>query len=346
MFLHETLNPNKSSISLQQQQRLQIEYLVSSTLLSETISKSGSDITKGLTQTPKSIPMHYRYNDRGSQLFEKICELPEYYLTRTETAILQQCASEIARITGLCEIVELGSGNAVKTRILLDAYNQLGSSLRYLPIDISAGILQSSALDLLNDYPSLQVHAFASTFELALEKLAPSCLPSRAIGFIGSTLGGLTLEESDTLMSQISTALQAGEYFLLGLDLHKSKQQLEAAYNDSQGVNAEFNFNILDHLNYKFSGNFEPAKFDHVVIYNESLRQIEIYLRSRQKQNLQLRDLDLNIEIEDGELIVTGIARKFELSSMQEKLQSFGLQMLQFWTDVNQWYALLLCQKQ
>jgi L-histidine Nalpha-methyltransferase len=348
MFLQENIKQNSVAL-LQQQQRLQIEDLINSTTLSETNSKDdskhNSDVIQGLTQKSKSISMHYRYDNRGSKLFEKICDLPEYYLTRTETAILQECAVEIARITGPCEIVELGSGNAVKTRILLDAYNQLSSSLRYLPIDISAGILKSSAVDLLNDYPSLQVHGFASTFELALEKLAPSCLPSRMISFIGSTLGGLNLGESDALISQVFKALQSGEYFLLGIDLHKEKHLLEAAYNDKQGVNAEFNFNILNHLNEKFSGNFNRTKFDHAVTYNESLHQIEIYLKSRQKQNVQLRDIDLNIEIEDGELIVTGIARKFELSSTQEKLKSFGLETLKFWTDTNQWYALLLCQK-
>ncbi|BAY66585.1 hypothetical protein NIES22_67250 [Calothrix brevissima NIES-22] len=345
MSLQENIQHNLGAL-LQQQQRLKIEYLINYKTLLKTISKNDSDVMKGLTQIPKSIPMHYRYDDRGSQLFEKICELPEYYLTRTETGILQQCASEIARITGACEIVELGSGNAVKTRILLDAYNQLGSSLRYLPIDISAGILQSSALDLLNDYPSLQVHAFAGTFELALEKLPPSRLPSRMISFIGSTLSGFDSEQADKLISQVATALQSGEYFLLGIDLHKSKKQLEAAYNDAQGVNAEFNFNILKHLNSKFVGNFETSNFEHVVTYNESLHQIEVYLRSCQKQKAYLRGINLNIAIEAGELIVTGIARKFELSSMEEKLRLFGLEMLKLWTDANQWYALLLCQRQ
>lgn len=345
MFLQ---NLNQINTVSKEQRKFKIEYLINDDNSNNDIkiaSEYGSDIIRGLNHKSKFIPMHYRYDELGSQLFEKICEVPEYYLTRTETSILHSSASEIARITGLCEIVELGSGNSIKTRILLDAYNKLGSPLCYLPIDISTEILETSALDLLNDYPSLQVHAFAGTFESAIDKLPSSRLPSRMISFIGSTIGGLSYAESDTLLKQIATALDTGEYFLLGIDLHKSTQQLETAYNDALGVNAEFNFNILKHLNYKFSGNFKPKNFEHVVIYNENSRQVEIYLKSRKQQNIQLKTLGLNIVIEDEELILTAVARKFELNSVEEKLKTFGLQKVQNWTDSKQWYTLLLCQK-
>ncbi|MBN3922720.1 L-histidine N(alpha)-methyltransferase [Nostoc sp. NMS4] len=345
MFLN-TKNHQIQGSQRAQQKRWQIEYLVNPKQLLEIGFSDGSDVVQSLKRTPKSIPMHYRYDDRGSQLFEQICDVPEYYLTRTETAILQECASEIVLMTGACELVELGSGNAVKTRILLDAYQQLGSLMRYLPIDISAGILESSGLALLDDYPSLQIQGLVSTFEMGLLQLAPSSLPTRMICFIGSTLGGLNRQESDVLLTQVATALQPGEYFLLGLDLHKSKHLLEAAYNDSQGVNAQFNFNILHHLNQKFQGNFDATKFDHRVFYNESLQQMQIYLQSLQKQTIQLDSLELNIELELDELILTALARKFELNSIQQKLQSFGLRSLQIWTDPNQWYGLLLSQRQ
>lgn len=326
-------------------QRLQIEQLLSSTTSSKVELIDGSDVISGLTQQPKSLPPRYFYDDRGSLLFEQICELPEYYLTRTETAILRRCAHDIARMTGPCELVELGSGSATKTRILLDAYNGLGYPLRYLPIDVSAGILESSAHDLLEDYPSLVVHGLVSTYELALEKLAPSRLPSRMIGFIGSTLGNLTPQECDRFFSQIVNALKPGEYFLLGVDLQKPKSILEAAYNDSQGVTAAFNLNMLNHLNWRFEGNFDPTQFEHWSFYNESQHQIEMHLKSLKAQTVDLRALELTVEFEPGETILTEISRKFNLQTMQEELQARGIVPLQVWTDPQQWFGLFLCQR-
>lgn len=323
--------------------RLQIEDLLS---LSQNKQNDGSDVISGLTQNPKSLPPRYFYDDRGSQLFEQICELPEYYLTRTETAILQQCASEIASITGGCEIVELGSGSATKTRLLLDAYNNLDRPLRYLPIDVSAGILESSARQLLLDYPSLSVRGLVSTYELALQQLPPSQLKSRMICFIGSTLGNLTPGECDRFFTHIANALQPNEYFLLGIDLQKPKYLLEAAYNDSQGVTAQFNLNMLDHLNWRFQGNFDPTGFEHLAFYNESPSQIEIYLQSKKAQTVELRALNLTVEFERGETILTEISRKFDLKAMQQELGARGLVPVQAWTDPNQWFGLLLCQRQ
>ena len=334
------------------EKRLQIEHLLSPDALSSNQpSDDGSDAIKGLTQTPKTLPARYFYHDSGSELFEQICELPEYYLTRTETAILQGCAREIARITGPCELIELGSGSSTKTRVLLDAYNQLGYPLHYLPIDVSAGILESSARQLLADYPSLQVHALVGTYELALEQLIPTALPSRMICFIGSTLGNLTPQECDQFLSQITAALHRAEYFLLGIDLQKPKHLLEAAYNDSQGVTAAFNLNILEHLNKRFEGNFDTQLFEHWAFYNETEHQIEMHLRRRDlgqiiPEPVHLRNLDLKVEFEPGETILTEISRKFDLNTIQQKLQAQGLIPLQVWTDPKQWFGLLLCQVQ
>ncbi len=327
------------------EKRLQIEHLLSPALSPKQLS-FGSDVVKGLTQTPKSLPARYLYDDRGSELFEQICELPEYYLTRTETTILQQSAGAIAIRTGACELVELGSGSSTKTRILLDAYNHLGYPLHYLPIDVSAGILESSAKQLLADYPSLQVHALVSTYELALKQLFPTQLPSRMICFIGSTLGNITPQECDQFFTQITAALNLGEYLLLGIDLQKQKQVLEAAYNDSQGVTAAFNLNMLHHLNRSFEGNFDTNQFEHWAFYNETQAQIEIHLRSLRSQTVQLRALDLTVEFETGETILTEISRKFDLKAMQGELQSRGLVPLQVWTDPKQWFGLFLCQMQ
>ena len=340
-FSRQTRQPAYASES-----RLQIEHLVNPTEPSEEELHPGSDVIQGLSQQPKTLPPRYFYDDRGSQLFEQICDLPEYYLTRTETEILQACASEIAEITGACELVELGSGSSTKTRLLLNAYQTAGHSLCYCPIDVSASILESSAQSLLLDYPTVQVHGLVGTYELALQRLAPSHLSRRMICFIGSTLGNLNSQECDRFLEQIKTALQPGEYFLLGIDLQKSKAQLEAAYNDQQGITAAFNLNMLRHLNDRFEGTFDLTQFEHFAFYNESQHQIEMHLRSLQSQIAQLKALGLTIEFAAGESILSEISRKFSLSEIQKDLESKGLKSQQVWTDAKQWFGLVLCQLQ
>ncbi|TAD81929.1 MAG: L-histidine N(alpha)-methyltransferase [Oscillatoriales cyanobacterium] len=325
--------------------RLHLERLVSVKAPTATEINAGCDVVSGLTQTPKSLPPKYFYDDRGSNLFELICQLPEYYVTRTEAAILEECAGAIANLTGPCEIVELGSGSSTKTRILLDAYSQREYPLHYLPIDISPTILESSAFQLLAEYPSLQIHGLVSTYELALAKIAPSPLPTRMICFLGSTLGNLSPEECDVFFSQIVGALQPGEYFLLGIDLDKSKEILEPAYDDSQGVTAAFNLNMLRHLNRKYEGNFDLTQFEHWAFYNQAECQIEMHLKSKKAQTVNLRGLNLAVEFAVGETIRSEISRKFKLPNMQEQLASRGLVPVQVWTDPNQWFGLILCQR-
>ena len=323
--------------------RLYLEQLVTPSIPSEI---AGSDVINGLSQKPKSLPPRYFYDDRGSKLFELICELPEYYLTRTETDILQEYASAIALLTGPAEIVELGSGSSTKTRILLNAYSKLEYPLRYLPIDISETILESSAYQLLTDYPSLEVHGIVSTYDLALAKLTPSPLPTRMICFLGSTLGNLNPEECNIFFSQIVGAMRVGEYFLLGVDLHKSKDILEPAYNDSQGVTAAFNLNMLQHLNRLFEGNFDLTQFQHWAFYNEKSHQIEMHLQSKRSQTVELRSLNLNVQFEEGETIRSEISRKFDLKIIQEELSQRCLVPLQVWTDKNHRFGLMLLQLQ
>lgn len=322
-------------------QRLKID-----SLLNKTTIVSGNDVIEGLTQTPKTLPPKYFYDDRGSLLFEQICELPEYYLTRTETAILQQYASAIAHLTGPCELVELGSGSSTKTRILLDAYQELGHPLHYLPIDISGGILEESSYSLLADYPTLHIHGIVSTYETALKHLNACPLPTRMISFIGSTLGNLAPEDCEIFFSHIVEALQPGDYFLLGIDLHKSKEILEPAYNDAQGITAEFNLNMLQHLNRLYEGNFNGQQFEHLSFYNQEKHQIEMHLKSLRSQTVELRRLNLTVEFVENETIHTEISRKFEIEPLQTELQQLGLIPVQAWTDQNQWFGLLLFQFQ
>ncbi len=335
---------NKTILQESNEGRLEIQHLQEANLI--VSPHAGVDVIKGLNKTPKSLPARYFYDDRGSELFEQICELQEYYPTRTEMSILQQYAGEIAQTTSACELVELGSGSSTKTRTLLNAYHQLNYPLRYLPIDVSAGILESSARQLLVDYPGLQVHALAGTYELALEHLLPSQLPNRMICFIGSSLGNLNSQEFDVFFSHITSALQSGEYFLLGIDLQKPKHLLEAAYNDRLGVTAAFNLNMLEHLNWRFDGNFDIPQFEHWAFYNETEQRIEMHLRSLRSQTVELRALNLTVDFDENETILTEISRKFNLDTLQQELKAKGLVTQKVWTDVNQWVGLLLCQFQ
>jgi L-histidine Nalpha-methyltransferase len=311
----------------------------------QDLNNDGADIIQGLSKTPKTLPPKYFYDDRGSQLFEQICQLPEYYPTRTEAAILSQYADEIAQITGSCELVELGSGSSTKTRLLLDAYQKKADDWRYLPIDISGGILKTSVLELQEKYPDFFIQGLLGTYEQALAHLGSHSLRSRMIFFLGSSLGNFTPQESEQFLSQISHALKPGDYFLLGIDLQKPKDILEAAYNDSQGVTAAFNLNMLSHLNWRFQGNFNLNLFTHQAVYNLEDTQIEMYLHCQESHWVTLDTLNLNVGFKAGESILTEISRKFDLANMQQQLQSQGLKTLKTWTDSQQWFGLILCQR-
>lgn len=324
--------------------RLKIDSLVGGNLPSER--ENGEDAIAGLTRSDKSLPPRYFYDDRGSQLFEQICQLPEYYPTRTETTILQAYAVEIAHKTGICELVELGSGSSTKTRLLLDAYQTLQYPLRYVPIDISAGILKDSAEQLLADYPTLTIYGLVSTYEVALQQLPPTSLPARTLSFLGSTLGNFTQNECDRFFERVTQALNPGDYFLLGIDLEKPVEILEAAYNDSQGITAAFNLNMLQHLNWRFQGNFDLDLFKHQAIYNRAESQIEMYLIAQRSHCATLAALDLTVEFAEGEKILTEISRKFDGQKMQNYLRDRGLHPLQMWTDEKEWFGLILCQQQ
>ena len=336
----------KSSTPTPVEDRLTIDHLIPRPSAPVSNQEEGQDVIKGLSKLPKSLPPKYFYDDLGSQLFEQICELPEYYLTRTETAILQQYAGAIAQLTGPCELVELGSGSSTKTRILLNAYQDYGYPLTYLPIDVSGGMLTESAHQLLAAYSHLKIHGLVSTYELALAQLPPSTLPTRMLCFIGSSLGNLPPADCDEFLTQVSAALQPGEYFLLGIDLHKSDALLEAAYNDSQGVTAEFNLNMLHHLNWRFQGDLDSSQFEHVSFYNQAQRQIEIYLKSLKSQVATLQALNLTVKFAAEELLLSEISRKFDLPSLTQTLQAHGLTPLKTFSDEKQWFGVLLCERQ
>jgi L-histidine Nalpha-methyltransferase len=310
----------------------------------QALNNEGQDVIQGLTESPKSLPPKYFYDDLGSELFEKICELPEYYPTRTEAWILRQYANEIAQITGACELVELGSGSSTKTLFLLDAYQKIANYCKYIPIDVSRGILQSSVVKLQQKYPTFLIEGLIGTYEQALAKLKSTLASSRMIFFLGSSLGNFNHRECKIFLKQISQTLQPGDYFLLGIDLQKPKEILEPAYNDSQGVTAAFNLNVLSHLNWRFQGNFDLNLFNHQAIYNQTDAQIEMYLHCQKSHKVSLKALDLEVLFADGESILTEISRKFDLAIMQKQLETHGLKTVKTWTDPKQWFGLILCQ--
>lgn len=310
----------------------------------QALKNDGEDVIQGLSQIPKTLPPKYFYDDHGSELFEKICDLPEYYPTRTETWILQQYADEIAQITGSCELVELGSGSSTKTRLLLDAYQKMGGSRKYLPIDVSGGILKTSVLQLQQKYPDFSIQGLLGTYEQALVHLESTPASLRTICFLGSSAGNFTPLEFDCFLSQVAKALKSGDYFLLGIDLQKPKEILEAAYNDSQEVTAAFNLNMLSHLNWRFQGNFDLSLFTHQAIYNQAEAQIEMYLHCQERMMVSLDALDLKVSFEAGESIQTEISRKFDLANIQTELEAKRLQVQKIWTDPKQWFGLILCQ--
>lgn len=318
------------------------------TNLTESVDSSeapGQDVITGLSAHPRYLPPKYFYDEKGSQLFEQICEQPEYYPTRTEASILNAFGSAIAHITGPCEIVELGSGSSTKTRVLLDAYQLAGHPLRYLPVDVSDTMLSSTAKKLLEEYPQISIRALAGTYEASLKALPTKQLPTRMIAFLGSTIGNLLPGECSEFFDRVSKILETGDYFLLGLDLQKETATLEAAYNDKQDVTAAFNLNMLQHLNQQFRGNFNLENFTHIAQYNKQKNQIEMYLESMIAQRVRLQTLDLTVEFEKGDRILSEISRKFNIQEMTRILANYQLDVTKDFTDERQWFGLLLCQR-
>ena len=346
------MSPSKSSATRQaspsaqpaiRRDRMTIEYLPDIT--DSPAATEGADVIAGLTTTPKSLPPKYFYDDRGSQLFEQITQLPEYYLTRTETKILADYSDTIARLTGPCELIELGSGSSTKTRYLLSAIARAGYSLHYIPVDVSGGMLEATAQQLLEEYDELTIHGLVGTYGAALQQLPQPQIPARMVVFIGSTLGNLEPNACHQLLDKISGVLHPGDYFLLGVDLEKDPEVLFRAYNDSQGMTAAFNLNMLHHLNWRFQGDFEEANFAHRALYNPDASQIEIYIDSLKSQTVHLKALDLAVPFQPGEELMSEISRKFTIDSLGEELAAVGLNLIRAFTDDRQWFSLLLFQK-
>lgn len=308
------------------------------------LSDNGEDVVRGLSQAQKWLPSRFFYDARGSELFDAICDLPEYYPTRTEESILAESARDIALRTGAVDIVELGSGSARKTRLLLTAYSALGhdAPLQYVPIDVSEDALRASAHDLLHNYRNLQINGFSGTYEQGLAALPPRMAARRMVIFLGSSLGNFHKEGRAALFAQLAAALSPGDFLLLGVDRHKDKSVLEPAYNDSQGVTAAFNLNMLRHLNRFYGGNFVLDQFEHCAFYNEAARRIEMHLISQRPQSVRLAGLDLVADFALGETVRTEVSYKFEMPALLNECRPHGFSCIGSWTDPKHWFAVSL----
>lgn len=301
-------------------------------------------VRRGLLETPRRISPKYFYDDRGSELFERITELPEYYQTRTERALLESIAPALVEVTGACELVELGSGASTKTRVLLDAFAKAGILERYVPFDVSEGIVRRVAEELVKEYPGLEVHGVIGDFLRHLGDIPDA--DCRLILFLGGTIGNLRPEpDAREFLTQVADSMGDDDFFLLGADLIKSPERLNAAYNDSQGVTAEFNRNILRVLNDNFDGDFEPRIFRHHAFFNETEHRVEMWLEVMEDNTVELKALDLTLDLEGGEEIQTEISTKYDRDKIEQLLERAGFELVEWYTDPDSLFSLSLARK-
>jgi L-histidine Nalpha-methyltransferase len=301
------------------------------------------DALDGLTRPFQELPPKHFYDGRGSELFDRICELPEYYPTRTERAILAARATEIAVDLRPVELVELGSGSATKTRVLLDAMSDAGLLERYVPLDVSETVLRQSADLLVEHYEGLRVHGVVGDFERHLDQVPPGA-GRRLVVLLGGTIGNFPPGARRSLLRKMAALLQPGDRLLLGTDLVKDPAVIEAAYNDAEGVTAAFNGNVLHVLNRELGADFEPDAFEHVAFFDRRHEWMELRLRARRAMTVDLPKINLEIEFEAGEELRTEISAKFTRRRLEEDLEAAGLALASWFTDPDELFAVSLSE--
>lgn len=304
-------------------------------------SNMAEDVRQGLTSNPKRLQPKYLYDERGSDLFEQITELPEYYPMREEGALLNLISPGLIASMAPSEIVELGSGSSTKTRALLDAGRANGCLTRYVAFDVSESIVKLAMADLLQRYPGLDVYGIVGDFHRHLEKIPPHA-GRRLVLFLGGTLGNLYRDERIELLGQIGKLLEPDDRLLVGFDLVKDIAVIEAAYNDAQGVTAAFNRNMLNVINNGLDGDFNPDAFEHYAYFNLAESRIEMHLCPRTKQVAHLNKLGLTVEIEAPETIWTESSHKFTPDSVREMLTASGLALREWYAAPHDMFAMAL----
>ncbi len=304
-----------------------------------------NDVLDGLTRPFKELPPKHFYDTRGSELFERICELPEYYPTRSEREILETEAPEIIRVTGAGELVELGSGSAEKARILLDAMSDAGTLSRYVPLDVSEQVVADAAKQLVGDYAGLRVHGVIGDFERHLDRVPESGAAPRLVALLGGTIGNFPPGTRRALLRKIGALLGPEDRLLLGTDLVKDPAVIEAAYDDSAGVTAEFNRNVLHVINRELDADFNPEQFDHIAFFDRRHEWIEMRLRARRPCSVLIAGLGLRVEFAAGEELRTEISAKFTRARLESDFEAAGLALDRWFTDRPQHFALSLARR-
>lgn len=289
------------------------------------------DVRDGLTRTPKSLPPKWFYDSVGSDLFDQITRLPEYYPTRTEAQILRAHAADVAAASGADTLVELGSGTSEKTRILLDAMSEAGSLRRFIPFDVDAGVLEAAGAAIGAEYPGVEVDAVCGDFEEHLEKIPAG--GRRLVVFLGSTIGNLTPGPRAEFLAALARTLAPGDALLLGTDLVKDTERLVRAYDDAAGVTARFNLNVLAVVNRELDADFDLAAFEHVARWNADDERIEMWLRARTAQRVHVGAVDLTVDFATGEEMLTEVSSKFRPEGVEAELAAAGLRRTHWWTD-------------
>ncbi|MGE5183370.1 MAG: L-histidine N(alpha)-methyltransferase [Acidobacteriota bacterium] len=306
----------------------------------------GREVRAHLTARPRAVPSKYFYDEVGSRLFDVICDLPEYYLTRAEHALLVEHAAGIAARTGATTLVEIGSGMARKTGLVVGALCARAGDALYVPFDISRDAIEASARTLLAGHPALRVHGVIGDFARDLPRLATAAPPSlgpRLFAFLGSTIGNLDEQAAPAFIRSIAQLMTERDRFLLGVDLVKDPQVLHAAYNDSAGVTAEFNRNIVRVIARELAGELDADAFAHVAFYDPVRERIEMHLEATRAQRVVLRAIDLAFDLAPGERVMTEISRKFTRASVERTLAGGGMR-LEAWLADDQ-FALALATR-
>jgi L-histidine N-alpha-methyltransferase len=302
------------------------------------------DVREGLTATPKSLPPKYFYDARGSELFDEITRLPEYYPTRTEARILIRHAADIAAATEARTLIELGSGTSEKTRILLRALTDAGSLERFVPFDVDPAVLQLASAAIGEEFPGLEVAPVVGDFDHHLAELPAG--EARLVAFLGSTIGNFGPDERAGFLTGVRGILGEGDWFLLGLDLVKGEERLIRAYDDAQGVTAAFNRNVLAVVNRELGADFDLEAFAHVAVWDSEQEWIEMRLRSLADQVVRIPRLDLAVDFAEGEEMRTEISAKFRREGIAAELEAAGMQLTHWWTDPEGDFGLLLAVPQ
>ena len=313
------------------------------TSLMPTPAALAAEASAALNETPRRLPTKLLYDDRGSELFDQICRTPEYYPTRTELKLLEDFAEDVVQETDAGELLELGAGMARKTHLLLSALSEQNDEVHYLPMDISASALEEARRTVKKTMPKVNVQPVVGDYTRPLP--SPPRNAPRMMAFLGSTIGNFTPEDGDKVMENTAACLAEGEWFLLGTDLVKPIDVLEAAYNDAAGVTAAFNKNILTVTNRLLDGDFQEDDFEHVAFFNEKASQIEIHLEAKRRVEVQLKATEQVLRFESGERIATEVSRKFTRPGVEALLDRNGYKMDGWFPSHNEYYALSLARR-